>query len=195
MTESFLKIKEEIMVHPDNQAYTAQGWEPLFAASPHSKIVIVGHAPGRKTQSVGLPWRDASGEKLKTWLGLSESEFRSESIAQIPMDFYYQGKGKSGDLPPRKGFASLWHPKLLKLMPGVRLFILVGAYAQGYYLSDQKKSTLTQTVRSFSEYLPKYFPIVHPSPLNLRWLQQNPWFKSDVLPALKAQVQLKLKEN
>lgn len=195
MTESFLKIKKEIMAHPDNRAYTEQGWEPLFAASTHSKIVIVGHAPGRKTQSAGLPWRDVSGDKLKTWLGLDEREFRSEEIAQLPMDFYFQGKGKSGDLPPRKGFAPLWHPKLLKLMPQVRLFILVGAYAQGYYLAEQKKKTLAQTVHAYSEYLPKYFPIVHPSPLNLGWLKQNPWFESDVLPALKTQVQFELKTN
>lgn len=195
MTESFLRIKQEIMAHPDNRAYTDQGWEPLFAGSSNAKIVIVGHAPGRKTQSAGLPWRDVSGDKLKTWLGLDESEFRSESIAQLPMDFYFQGKGKSGDLPPRKGFAPLWHPKLLKLMPDVCLFILVGAYAQGYYLGDIKKRTLAQTVRAYSDYLPKYFPIVHPSPLNIGWLKQNPWFESDVLPALKAWVRTVLTTN
>lgn len=193
MTESFLKIKEEIMAHPDNRVFTDQGWEPLFAGSSCSKIVIVGHAPGRKTQNAGLPWKDVSGDKLKVWLGLDESEFRSESVAQLPMDFYYQGKGKSGDLPPRKSFAPLWHPRLLKLMPGVRLFVLVGAYAQGYYLGKQKKGTLAQTVQAYSDYLPRYFPIVHPSPLNLGWLSQNPWFESDVLPALKAQVQSALK--
>lgn len=186
-------IFEEIKAHPDNSAYTALGCRPLFAADEKARIVVVGHAPGRITQQIGVPWSDASGRKLMGWLGLSEAEFRdSKRIAQLPMDFYYQGKGKSGDLPPRKGFAPLWHPRLLELMPEVRLFILVGAYAQAYYLGKEKKRTLTQTVRAFDDYLPKYFPIVHPSPLNLRWLSRNPWFESEVLPRLREQVRLVL---
>ncbi len=193
MEQAFQLIARDIMSHPDNCAYTAQGWKPLFAASEQARIVLVGHAPGRKTQDIGIPWSDASGLKLMDWLGLDEATFRSDAIAQLPMDFYYQGKGKSGDLPPRKDFASLWHPRLLALMPQVKLFVLIGAYAQAYYLGNDKGRTLTDTVRAFETYLPRFFPLVHPSPLNFRWQAKNPWFEKEVLPRLRETVQTALR--
>lgn len=104
------------------------------------------------------------------------------------MDFYFPGKGKTGDLPPRKDFASRCHPLLLKGMKQIQLIILVGSYAQKYYLKDNMKSNLSQTVKSFGEYLPKYFPLVHPSPLNRRWEAKNPWFNEEVLPVLRLRV-------
>jgi uracil-DNA glycosylase len=104
------------------------------------------------------------------------------------MDFYYPGKGKSGDAPPRKGFADKWHPRLLEAMPDLETILLVGRYAQEFYLKDRRAENLTETVRNFKGYLPEYFPLVHPSPLNQRWMKKNAWFESDVLPVLKSVV-------
>ena len=101
------------------------------------------------------------------------------------MDFYYPGKGKSGDNPPRKGFAEKWHPRLLAAMPKVKTLLLVGAYAQKYYLGGRRKESLTETVRSFKEYLPRFFPLVHPSPLNIGWFKRNPWFEGELVPVLR----------
>lgn len=164
------------------------GYRPLFSASTSAKIAIIGQAPGIRAQTSNKPWDDASGLKLISWLGVSEAEFRDERLfAHVPMDFYYPGKGASGDLPPRKAFAPLWHPRLFELMPEVRLMVLVGRYAQKYYLSNGQR-TLTDTVQNYNEYLPRYFPIVHPSPLNFRWHARNPWFEDEVVPVLKRQV-------
>ena len=120
--------------------------------------------------------------------GVDEATFYSKKIAIMPMDFYFPGKGKTGDLPPRKFIAEEYHEKLLALMPNVKLIILIGEYAIKYYLKDTKKENLTETVRCFQEYLPKYFPIVHPSPLNFRWQAKNPWFLKDVVPVLRKKV-------
>lgn len=189
MNEEIRRIREEIMAHQDNQAYGERGWQPLFAADERARIVVVGHAPGRRTQELGIPWSDASGRKLMDWLGLDEAEFRDGArVSQLPMDFYYQGKGKSGDLPPRKGFAPLWHQRLLAQMPLIRLTVLIGAYAQAYYLGARRKGSLTATVRAFGEYLPDFFPLVHPSPLNFRWQARNPWFEHEVIPRLRERV-------
>ena len=104
------------------------------------------------------------------------------------MDFYYPGKGSHGDLPPRKGFADLWHPQLLALMSDIQLIILIGTYAQKYYLGKNRKANLTETVRSYTDYLPTFFPLVHPSPLNFRWQAKNPWFEIQILPALQKKI-------
>lgn len=189
MADSIESIRQAIADHPSNQALKAQGYAPLFAAGSKARIVVIGHAPGIKTQMLGIPWSDASGQRLLDWMGISEATFRDTNlIAQIPMDFYYQGKGKSGDLPPRKDFAPLWHPRLFALMPDIRLKLLVGQYAQRYYLGKLARKNLTQTVQAYQDYLPDYFPIVHPSPLNFRWLMKNPWFEADLLPHLRQAV-------
>lgn len=189
MSEELERLYHQISNHEDNRAYSKLGWQPLYQADERALVAVVGHAPGRRAQATGLPWNDASGDRLIQWMGIDEADFRNPAkIAHIPMDFYYPGKGASGDLPPRKGFAPLWHPQLIRLMPRTRLFLLVGAYAQGYYLGEGRKRNLTETVRAFEEYLPRYFPLVHPSPLNFRWQQNNPWFEEVVLPRLKDEV-------
>ena len=186
MADSIDSIRSEIIDHESNKSFTAQGFMPLFTASSTSKIVVIGQAPGIKAQTSGVPWDDASGLKLMGWLGVSEAQFRNPKLfALIPMDFYYPGKGKSGDLPPRKGFAPMWHERLLKCMPGVELIVLIGAYSQKYYLVGNKHKTLTETVKSYKEFLPKYFPIVHPSPLNFRWFSKNDWFEKEVVSELR----------
>lgn len=166
-----------------------QGWQPLYAVSASAKIAVIGQAPGHRAQRSGVPWDDASGEKLIDWLGVAEEQFRDpELFAILPMDFYYPGKGTGGDLPPRKGFAERWHPPLLALMPEIRLTLLIGRYAQIHYLSSARYETLTDTVRNFRRFIPERFPLVHPSPLNFRWQAKNPWFVSEVLPELRTQV-------
>lgn len=183
------KIRKEIENDSSNKEFKNLGYEPLFVANEKASLVIVGQAPGIKAQTAGIAWKDESGNRLMEWLGIDEKTFRDETkIALLPMDFYYQGKGKSGDLPPRKDFAEKWHTKLLEKMPNVKLFILTGQYAQKYYLGKDMKKNLTETVKSYKDYLPMYFPIVHPSPLNFRWLNKNPWFEKEVIPALQKEV-------
>ena len=183
-------LYEQIMADPMNADYTDQGWQPVYSASPHSRIVIVGQAPGRVAQESGKPWNDVSGQNLRQWLNVTEEQFYDPRLfALMPMDFYYPGKGKHGDLPPRREFAEKWHSRLLDRMTEVKLTILVGVYAQKFYLAGQAKRDLTETVASYREYLPKYFPLVHPSPLNFRWRKRNPWFAGEVIPALQRVVQ------
>lgn len=190
------EITRAIQEDPQNETYTREGVAPLFTATSHARIVIVGQAPGRKATASGIPWDDASGDKLREWLGVTKEQFYNpELIALIPMDFYYPGKGSHGDLPPRKGFAEKWHPRPLADMPEVALLILVGKYAQAHYLGSNSKRNLTETVGSYNEYLPKFFPIVHPSPLNFRWQTKNPWFLEAVIPKLQKIVATILNEK
>ncbi|MGO5472155.1 uracil-DNA glycosylase family protein [Streptococcus hyointestinalis] len=187
--ETIEEIRTAIMADEANQAYTKAGIEPLFAAPTTAKINIIGQAPGLKTQEAGLYWKDKSGDRLRDWLGVDEETFyKSDKIAVIPMDFYYPGKGKSGDLPPRAGFAEKWHPQILRLLPDIELTLLIGSYAQHYYLHQKSSVKLTDNVRQFRDFLPDFFPIVHPSPRNQIWQKKNPWFATEVLPELKARV-------
>ena len=163
---------------------------PVMAAGPHSKIVIIGQAPGSKVHASGIPWADQSGDLLRAWLGIGETDFYDPAkIALIPMGFCYPGTGKSGDLPPRPECAPLWHPQLFEQMTGIRLTLLIGHYAQRYYLGDAAQKNLTETVRNFAQYLPDYFALPHPSPRNRFWLRKNPWFQQETLPVLKKTVQ------
>lgn len=187
--DSFEQLKQEIMADSDNKKYTDEGIEPLFSAPSTAKILIVGQAPGIKAQESKIFFNDKSGVKLREWMGIDDEIFyKSGLIGVVPMDFYYPGKGKSGDLPPRKNFAKKWHAKVLELMPNLELIVLVGKYAQDYYLGNNKKQNLTETVYNYKQYLPRYFPIVHPSPLNFRWHNKNSWFIEEVVPDLQKRV-------
>lgn len=190
MDKKFEQLKKDIMSDIDNKKYSDKGIEPLFFAPRPAKILIIGQAPGIKAQESRIFFNDKSGVKLREWMGIdNELFYNSGLIGVVPMDFYYPGKGKSGDLPPRKNFAHKWHPRVLELMPDIKLIILVGKYAQDYYLKDKKEKNLTETVKNYKKYLPKYFPIVHPSPLNFRWQAKNPWFLEEVVPVLKKMVE------
>ena len=182
------QINQAIMADPQNQTYTAQGIAPLFAAPTTARINIVGQAPGLKAEQSRLYWNDLSGDRLREWLGVDrECFYHSGLFAIIPMDFYYPGKGKSGDLPPRKGFAEKWHPPILANLPNIELTILIGQYAQKYYLPDNKLN-VTETVRHYREFAPQFLPLVHPSPRNQIWQAKNPWFKQEVVPYLQQRV-------
>ena len=182
----FDDIKQEIMADPMNASYTDRGVEPLFKATRDAKIVIIGQAPGRKAEETQMFWNDPSGDRLRDWMGISREVFYdTHSVAHLPMDFYYPGKAKSGDVPPRKGFAEKWHPMILEEMPQVETIILVGNHAQKHYLGKRRERNLTETVKNYEQYLPDYLPLVHPSPLNHGWLKRHPWFEQDVVPVLR----------
>lgn len=186
----FNALFDAIKADKQNQQYTSNGINPLYFAAEDSRIVVIGQAPGRIAQESGITWNDRSGDRLRDWMGIDRDTFYNpHKIAIIPMDFYFPGTGKSGDLPPRKGFAEKWHPLLLSNMPEVRLTILVGSYATKRYLKLSSKDSLTSTVRNFENYLPTYFPLVHPSPRNQLWMSKNPWFETEVLPRLRKEVQ------
>ncbi|MEM7185314.1 MAG: uracil-DNA glycosylase family protein [Bacteroidota bacterium] len=171
------------------------GPRPVVSGHPQSRIVIIGQAPGTKVHASGIPWDDASGKELRRWLDISSEAFYDEkNIAIVPMGFCYPGKGKSGDLPPRPECAPQWHEALLSKMPNLQLVLLIGMYAQKYYLKDRAKRTLTETVANYKEYLPGYFPLPHPSPRNRIWMRRNAWFKEEVVPELRKKVgELRLK--
>lgn len=185
----FDSVFQAIRADEQNEEFTQQGIDPLYTASATSRLVIIGQAPGRVAQETRIPWNDKSGDRLRSWLGIDRVTFYDPSaVALLPMDFYYPGKGKSGDLPPRRGFAEKWHPVLLGMMPQVRLTVLVGSYATRRYLELSSSAKLTDVVRNYADYLPRFFPLVHPSPRNQLWMSRNPWFETDVLPCLRSEV-------
>lgn len=182
----FKAIAEEIRRDPENASFTKRGIDPLFYAGPECRIMIVGQAPGRVAEESGIVWNDRSGDRLRDWMGIDRDTFyNSGKLAIVPMDFYFPGTGKSGDLPPRKDFADKWHPRLLELMPDLKLTLLVGSYATKRYLKLKSSASLTQVVKDYHDYLPEFFPLVHPSPRNQIWMKKNPWFDQTVIPDLQ----------
>jgi uracil-DNA glycosylase len=162
---------------------------PVVQIGASAKIIIIGQAPGSKVHESGVPWQDQSGERLREWTGLSEKMFYDPArVALMPMGFCYPGAKNGADLPPRPECAPLWHARLLPLLSKVGLTLLVGIHAQGYYLRDAAKATMTETVRGFAGYGPKLIPLPHPSWRSTGWMRRNPWFEADVLPALRKRV-------
>jgi uracil-DNA glycosylase len=158
-------------------------------AGEQARLLIVGQAPGRRVHETGIPWNDPSGQRLREWLSIPSDIFYDEQrVAIVPTAFCYPGKGKSGDLPPRAECAPLWHGPLLAALPNVEITLLIGRYAQEFFLKQNCKTTLTETVAAYEEYLPDYFPLPHPSPRNQSWWKHNRWFESAVLPALRERV-------
>jgi len=162
---------------------------PVFRAAKSARLLIVGQAPGRRVHESGIPWNDASGDVLREWLALDREAFYDTSrIAIVPMGLCYPGTVDGEDLPPAPRCAPLWQPQFRAALPHLRLTLLVGSYAQKYYLGARRKSTLSETVRAFREYLPEFFPLPHPSWRNHAWLKANCWFATDVIPALRRRV-------
>ncbi|GHA85215.1 uracil-DNA glycosylase family protein [Cognatilysobacter bugurensis] len=175
------------------EAHLPLGPRPVLQASPGARLLIVGQAPGTKVHASGIPWTDASGERLRRWLQIDEATFYDPArVAIVPMGFCYPGRAGSGDAPPRPECRRTWHPRLLPLLPGVELTLLIGQYAQAHGLAERRKATLTDTVRAWREYAPTVFPLPHPSPRNVAWFKANPWFEDEVLPALRDRVQAAL---
>ena len=187
--DSLEQLVADIMADEQNASYTEQGIKPLFTVPKTARINIVGQAPGIRAQESGLYWNDPSGDNLRKWLGVDRETFYNSGLfSVVPMDYYFPGKGKSGDLAPRKGFADKWHKRTLALAPNIELHILVGSYAQRYYLKQKSSAKLTDTVKHYKDYLPEFFPLVHPSPRNNIWLRKNPWFEEEVIPDLQKRV-------
>lgn len=162
------------------------GPNPVLRAASSAKILIVGQAPGTKVHASGIPWDDQSGKRLRSWLGLTPEVFYDETkIAIIPMGFCYPGKGQSGDLPPRPECAEKWLPSLRQHLPNLELTLLIGQYAQRYYLGEKLKTNLTETVKHWQDYLPEFMPLPHPSPRNIFWLKRNEWFEKEAAPELQ----------
>jgi len=162
---------------------------PVFRVGRTARLLIVGQAPGRLVHETGIPWNDPSGNVLRAWLALEREAFYDTSrIAIVPAGLCYPGTVNGADLPPCKECAPLWQPRFRAALPDVRLTLLVGSYAQAYYLGKSRKKTLGETVRAYRQYLPAFFPLPHPSWRNLAWLKRNPWFEKDVIPALRRRV-------
>jgi len=171
------------------EAHLPLGPKPVFIADEGARLLIVGQAPGRRVHETGIPWNDPSGDNLRAWLQLERAAFYdSRRIAIIPAGLCYPGTGKGGDLPPRPECAPLWQPRFRAALPAIRLTLLVGQYAQAYYLGERRKKTLAATVHAWREYTPEFLPLPHPSPRNRLWLRRNPWFERDVIPALRRRV-------
>lgn len=171
------------------------GPRPVLRAQPGARLMIIGQAPGTKVHASGIPWDDASGKRLREWLQMDRETFYDENrVAIMPMGFCYPGKGRSGDLPPRPECAPQWHAPLLAQLPQVSLVLLIGQYAQQYYLPERPAS-LTETVQQWQRFGPRYFPLPHPSPRNQLWLKRNAWFEDEVLPELRRAVAALMSED
>jgi uracil-DNA glycosylase len=167
------------------------GPRPVLVASDSARLLIAGQAPGTKVHASGIPWDDASGVRLRRWLGLDAAEFYDPAqVAIVPMGFCYPGKSKSGDMPPRPECRAHWHGRLFAALPGIRLKVVIGQYALAYHLAGQVKpgTSLTEVVADWRSRLSGLFVLPHPSPRNELWLRRNAWFEAEVVPALQAAV-------
>lgn len=175
-------------------AYLPHGPNPVFQLDPRARILVASQAPGRKVHETGIPFNDASGERLRSWMGVTREQFYdARRVAILPMAFCYPGSGKSGDLAPRPECAAHWRKPLLDYLPELQLTLVIGQYALAYHVPE-RPATLTDTVKAWRDYLPEVLPLPHPSPRNNIWLRRNPWFEEDVVPALRKRVQQVLKE-
>ena len=164
------------------------GPRPVVQVHPLARILIAGQAPGRKVHETGMPFNDASGDRLRTWLGMAREVFYdARQVAILPMGFCFPGTGKSGDLPPRPECASAWRAALLSHLKNLKLTLVIGQYAQNYHLPHAATS-VTETVQAWRESWPHTVPLPHPSPRNNLWLKRNPWFEKELIPVLRARV-------
>lgn len=179
---------EEIRACTICASHLEHGVRPVLQIDSKAKILIAGQAPGRKVHESGVPFDDASGDRLREWMGVSKDTFyNAKEIAILPMGFCYPGKGKTGDLPPRPECAVAWRTQLLKQLPQLKLTLVIGQYAQSYHLAENRLS-LTETVKAWQNYWPSVVPLPHPSPRNNGWLKKNPWFENEVIPNLRKHI-------
>jgi uracil-DNA glycosylase len=189
----YLSLDQLLVDVRDCRACEAQlplGPRPVLQAGAGARILIVGQAPGARVHASGVPWDDASGSRLRQWLGVEPARFYDEQhFAIIPMGYCYPGRGKGGDLPPRRECAQLWLDHLLEKLPALELTLLIGLHAQKHFLGSRRKASLTDTVRSWRDVGPAMIPLPHPSPRNTPWFQANPWFEGELLPVLKRRIE------
>ena len=189
MRVSLVRVSREARACDFCERQLPQKPKPIFRVGKTARLLIVGQAPGRRVHETGIPWNDPSGEVLRAWLAMDREAFYDTSrIAIVPVGLCYPGTVDGVDLPPCRECAPLWQPRFRAALADIRLTLLVGSYAQAYYLKERRKDSVGATVRSYREYLPDYFPLPHPSWRNLAWLKRNPWFEKDVVPALRRRV-------
>jgi len=170
------------------QEHLPHGVRPVLQINRKAKILIAGQAPGRKVHETGVPFDDASGNRLREWMGISNQVFYDvKQVAILPMGFCYPGTGKSGDLPPRPECEPAWRKQLLAQLPNIEMTLVLGKYAQVYHFGHARAS-LTELVKSWQTYWPNKVPLPHPSPRNNIWLSKHPWFEKELLPVLKAAI-------
>lgn len=185
----------EELIREIKEYYQKKNKRAVFQLGTESLFIIISQAPGKKVDQTGIPWNDVSGRKLREWLGVSEEQFYNKDIFSImPVDFCYPGTSLAGgDLPPDATCADMWHPKILEKMHHHPIKLLIGSYAINYYLKKRKKKTLVDTIRSYDEYLPDFFPMVHPSPRNKNWLKKNDWFEAENIPFIQRYIKEKIR--
>lgn len=184
-----MTLHDEIAACTLCAAHLPHGVRPVVSFSPTARLVIIGQAPGSKVHASGVPWDDASGDRLRQWTGLdAETMYDPARVALVPMGFCYPGKASGGDKPPRRECAPQWHPRVMEQLPETRLTLLVGTYAQARYLPETRGWTLEERVARFAEFLPRYFPLPHPSWRSTMFMRRNPWFEDGVVPALREQI-------
>ncbi len=193
MPDPVQHLREEIAACRICAAQLGHEPRPVVRFSAVARIVIIGQAPGARVHASGVPWDDASGERLRAWTGLTTSQFYDpDQVALVPMGFCYPGKGASGDLPPRRECAPQWHERVLAMLPAARLTLLVGSHAQARYLPRAAGRTLTEAVQQWAAFGPGVIPLPHPAWRSTGWMAQHPWFAAEVLPALQAAVRARL---
>jgi uracil-DNA glycosylase len=187
-TDEFDSCLAQVRACRTCEAHLPLGPRPVVRMAPGARLLIIGQAPGTKVHESGVPWNDASGDRLREWLNIDRDVFYDPSkVAIMPMGFCYPGRNpKGGDLPPRPECAPQWHDRLLGFLPDIRLTLLVGSYAQNRYLAETKSRTMTETVRDFRKHLDTgYLPTPHPSWRTNAWQKKNPWFDTELLPVLR----------
>lgn len=189
MVDGTTLLTEEIARCEVCKVHLAHGPRPVVQLGTGARIVIIGQAPGSKVHESGIPWNDDSGNRLREWTGLGyETFYNRNKVALLPMGFCYPGKGDGADLPPRPECAPLWHERAMGFLSSRKLTLLVGIHAQGYYLKDNAFANMTETVKGFSTFGPRIFPLPHPSWRSTRWMKRNPWFETETLPALRESI-------
>lgn len=192
---------EELLIQIENElsqdSNLSYGKRAVLQVSSTAELLIIGQAPGSKVHKTGMCWNDFSGDRLRNWLDVSRKEFYDKTkVASMSMGFCYPGVNKNGgDNPPNIEHAKKWHKPLRALMPNIKLTLLVGQYAQKYYLGDRIKATMTETIHSWREYLPEYIVLPHPSWRNNVWLKKHEWFEEEVIPELRRRVGEILRDN
>lgn len=166
----------------------AHGVRPVIQVDPRARVLIASQAPGRKVHASGIPFDDASGERLREWMGITARTFYDPGqVAILPMGFCFPGAGKSGDLPPRAECAPAWRAQILAHLSALELTLVIGQYAQSYHLASAGVS-VTDAVGNWRSSWPRVIPLPHPSPRNNRWMRRNPWFEGQLLPMLRKRV-------
>ena len=166
------------------------GARPVIRAKQTARILVVGQAPGLRVHETGIPWNDPSGDRLRSWMGVDRDAFYDEThIAIMSMGLCYPGRSpRGGDLPPRPECAQKWMNAVLALLPDIEFSLLLGRHAQRWHLGKNAKNSLTETVRCWQAYAPRYLPLPHPSPRNNAWFKKNTWFEQEILPYLQSRI-------